>query len=364
MWPRTCRRWWPIALAMAVALAATPLPARAEVATVLLDVPWRSQIDGSADQRDNGALASLGMVLAAYGRAASTAGLRQEHDDLAGTSHAPVTDQSLARLALSHGLQPLPLATAPGQTLEQARSYLESGAPVLLSLGPGEPPAGERWVVAVGFTAAGDLVYNDPAFPVPAYGQLRLLTSREQEAWLSAGATGLAMLAGPRAPSTPSAKSTAAPPSLAPRDDSPYWWRQIEAYARWFALDPYFVAAVVLAESSGNPAAVGDDGHSVGLMQLHDEGFGMGLSDLRYDPSLNLWKGTKALAEGMAKYGDPYEAYARYYNPGGEWQGQRVMDIYYRLRSLEAEEDAPAVGQQPGLGGEVVPSSTTQSPGG
>ncbi|MDA8217474.1 MAG: transglycosylase SLT domain-containing protein [Dehalococcoidales bacterium] len=363
MWPKTCRRLH-IVLAMVVALAVAPLPARAEVATVLLDVPWRSQIDGSADQHDNGALASLGMVLAAHGRAASTASLRQEHDDLAGTLHSPVTDQSLAGLAISHGLQPLPLAGPSATALAQARRYLESGAPVLLSLGPGEPPAGERWVVAVGFTATGNLVYNDPAFPVPAYGQLRLLTSREQQAWLSAGGVGLATLAGPPLPSTPTAQATAASPNPAPRDDSPYWWRQIEAYARWFDLDPYFVAAVVLAESAGNPQAVGDDGHSVGLMQLHDEGFGMGISDLRYDPSLNLWEGTKALAEGMAKYGDPYLAYSRYYNPGGEPQGQRVMDIYYRLRSLEAEEEAPAMDQQPGLGGEVVPSSTTQAPGG
>lgn len=38
------------------------------------------------------------------------------------------------------------------------------------------------------------------------------------------------------------------------------------------------VLAVILQESGGDPDAIGDDGHSVGLMQLHDRGEGSGMT--------------------------------------------------------------------------------------
>jgi hypothetical protein len=49
-------------------------------------------------------------------------------------------------------------------------------------------------------------------------------------------------------------------------------------------LDRIIVAAA-LAESGGNTEAVGDNGHSIGLWQMHDQGLGAGMSrDERHDP--------------------------------------------------------------------------------
>jgi len=39
------------------------------------------------------------------------------------------------------------------------------------------------------------------------------------------------------------------------------------------------VLAVAWVESRGNPGAIGDDGHSLGVWQLHDEGAGSGMTD-------------------------------------------------------------------------------------
>lgn len=53
-------------------------------------------------------------------------------------------------------------------------------------------------------------------------------------------------------------------------------------------VDPLIALALAKAESSLNPNAIGDQGHSVGLFQLHDRGQGAGLSVAqRQDPNLN-----------------------------------------------------------------------------
>lgn len=315
-------------LGVALGLVWAPAPTAAEVAAVLLDVPWRTQIDGHPDQRGNAGLACLSMVLAAYAQDSSIAELRAAHDLQEGRQHSPVTLASLARLANANGLQAQPVRSSG-----EVRLALEAGRPVLLSLGPSTPPqASERWVVAVGYTARGGFIYDDPAWPVAEYGQQRVLTTAEDADWLGQGATAASLWLGAPRPSTP--RSTAAPTDIA--DGSPEWWHRIEVFADWFGVDPFFVAAVALAESGGDPGAVGDQGHSVGLMQLHDGGFGAGLYDLRYDALLNLWHGTKALAEGMRVYSDPALAYARYYNPGGYAQAESVMAKYRWLRALVA----------------------------
>lgn len=53
-------------------------------------------------------------------------------------------------------------------------------------------------------------------------------------------------------------------------------------------IDPLIALALAKAESSFNPNAIGDRGHSVGLFQLHDQGQGAGLSVAqRQDPNIN-----------------------------------------------------------------------------
>lgn len=74
---------------------------------------------------------------------------------------------------------------------------------------------------------------------------------------------------------------------------------------------PIIAAAIVNAhaESSLNPGAVGDSGHSVGLFQLHDKGAGKGMSvAARKDPAQNTERIYSVYA---GSYGKPLrDAYA------------------------------------------------------
>lgn len=102
-----------------------------------------------------------------------------------------------------------------------------------------------------------------------------------------------------------------------------------------------FLKAVMIAESGGRPDAVGDNGHSVGLFQLHDQGYGHGMGDARYDPELNADRGARGLAASWHKVigaGAITEAgvrdvYDDTFNPGGGWayQGDAVVRHYNAL---------------------------------
>jgi len=67
-------------------------------------------------------------------------------------------------------------------------------------------------------------------------------------------------------------------------------WAQMAAeYGGEAGVPPEFILALIKAESNGNPRAVGDAGHSVGLFQLHDRGVGYGYTvEERYDPALQF----------------------------------------------------------------------------
>jgi len=63
---------------------------------------------------------------------------------------------------------------------------------------------------------------------------------------------------------------------------------------------PALALAMAEMESGLNPNAVGDDGHSVGLYQLHDQGMGAGMGDSRYDPRINAVTALGVLAARIA----------------------------------------------------------------
>ncbi len=110
---------------------------------------------------------------------------------------------------------------------------------------------------------------------------------------------------------------------------------------------PVFLKAVMLAESGGRPDAVGDSGHSVGLFQLHDQGYGAGMGDSRYDPETNAERGTRGLAEawhaGERKgLGGEYAVRAAYdysFNPGGgfAYQGDAIVRYYNQLLAEQGQ---------------------------
>jgi len=67
------------------------------------------------------------------------------------------------------------------------------------------------------------------------------------------------------------------------------WADMAAQYGGEAGVPPEFILALIKAESNGNPRAVGDAGHSVGLFQLHDRGVGYGYTvEQRYDPALQF----------------------------------------------------------------------------
>jgi len=112
--------------------------------------------------------------------------------------------------------------------------------------------------------------------------------------------------------------------------------------AQMGALDPTLsriAKAIMMAESGGNPDAVGDNGASIGLFQIH-EVHGIPAA-LRRDPEFNagwaLARIVPAYHQGVAQGLSGEElvrfVYDRAINPGGGWrrQGDSVVSWYRRL---------------------------------
>lgn len=131
------------------------------------------------------------------------------------------------------------------------------------------------------------------------------------------------------------------------------YWPLIIA-AKRHALEPELVAAVCQQESGFDPEAIGDAGHSVGLMQLHDQGAGHGLSvQERKDPATNLEVGSRYLANMIDRTGsieDGLSAYNQGYN-GWQRRGRSANLAYvnsvlghyrhFQRRGLAPESDEP-----------------------
>lgn len=126
------------------------------------------------------------------------------------------------------------------------------------------------------------------------------------------------------------------------------WDEMLNRLGQKYNVPPLFLKAVMLAESGGRPDAVGDSGHSVGLFQLHDQGYGSGMGDARFDPATNAERATRGLADawhageksGLSGERAVRAAYDYSFNPGGGWayQGDGVVRIYNALLS---EQSAP-----------------------
>lgn len=101
--------------------------------------------------------------------------------------------------------------------------------------------------------------------------------------------------------------------------------------------DPEFeriALATLMAESGGNPNAVGDSGASVGLFQLHERGLGSGLSrTARTDPDTNASRAIPQLAEAYRRTGgDPVRTYTLAINPGATPDGPQVSGVMAAYR--------------------------------
>jgi len=123
--------------------------------------------------------------------------------------------------------------------------------------------------------------------------------------------------------------------------DPDQWDALLNRMGQKYNVPPLFLKAVMLSESGGRPDAIGDSGHSVGLFQLHDKGYGAGMGDARFDPEVNADRAARGLSEAWhagerAGYTGEKAVRAAYdysFNPGGGWayQGDSVVRHYNQL---------------------------------
>jgi len=147
------------------------------------------------------------------------------------------------------------------------------------------------------------------------------------------GAATRSSASGTATPHTPVVSNSSADPGQ--------WDGMLNRLGQKYNVPPLFLKSVMLIESGGQPDAVGDGGHSVGLFQLHDQGYGAGMGDSRFDPEANADRAARGLAEAWhagerAGYTGEYAVRAAYnysFNPGGgfAYQGDALVERYNQL---------------------------------
>ncbi|MGH2633332.1 MAG: transglycosylase SLT domain-containing protein [Tepidiformaceae bacterium] len=180
-------------------------------------------------------------------------------------------------------------------------------------------------------TAAGTGAAPATAFRLPTAASASSNSGSSQR--ISTGASGTF------APHTAVQSSTSADPNQ--------WDAMLNKLGAKYNVPPLFLKSVMLSESGGQPDAVGDQGHSVGLFQLNDNGYGAGMGDSRYDPATNADRAAQGLAEAWhagqnAGYTGEYAVRAAYdysFNPGGGWayQGDSVVRNYDQLLANQGQ---------------------------
>lgn len=103
----------------------------------------------------------------------------------------------------------------------------------------------------------------------------------------------------------------------------------IEKMAKRYGLNPDIVKALIEEESGWLASAEGDDGQSIGLMQIqerwHKERMKrLGVNDL-YDPEQNITVGCDVLSELLNKYGN-YKDALSVYNSGNTKDGRAYAE--------------------------------------
>lgn len=98
-------------------------------------------------------------------------------------------------------------------------------------------------------------------------------------------------------------------------------------------VDPNIVKAIIMEESGGNPNAVGDNGESIGLMQIQPKHHKKRMEELGivslFDPQENVILGCSILSDLYDKYGN-YEDALSVYNSGNTEDGREYAERILR----------------------------------
>ncbi|HEY3080319.1 MAG TPA: C39 family peptidase [Chloroflexota bacterium] len=199
---------------------------RVQGTRLLLEVPIRSQFDGSEYQDSNCGPTALAMVLDAFAVRVRTPLLRNYANRLQGTTdpETGIALDFLSEIADEAGLRPLGLRRPGGYnawTINQVRAEVSQGHPVitlvkmrLLPYFASSRSDADHYVVVVGLDG-GSLLINDPALPADA-GFRRLVTPAELEAaWKASSipAQAVAIAAGQGVPELNLPPPTPVPPT-------------------------------------------------------------------------------------------------------------------------------------------------------
>lgn len=174
-----------------------------------LNVPYRTQLDGSVAAEANCGPASLGMILDSVGTPIPTSELRDQAHRFQGTS-GPNTGfllEVLQRVAELHGLEAQGLMDGRRYhrwTLDELRQHLRAGHPVIPQLRyrlmPGREWAAvnyDHYLVLTGLDGD-DFLFNDP-IPWAGQGQGRITGPQLLRAWANSDAPMAALaIAAPR----------------------------------------------------------------------------------------------------------------------------------------------------------------------
>lgn len=94
-------------------------------------------------------------------------------------------------------------------------------------------------------------------------------------------------------------------------------------------VDPNIVKAIIKEESGGNPNAVGDNGESIGLMQIQPKHYQKRMEELGivslFDPQENVILGCAILSDLYDQYGN-YEDALSVYNSGNTEDGKAYAE--------------------------------------
>lgn len=111
----------------------------------------------------------------------------------------------------------------------------------------------------------------------------------------------------------------------------------IDKMAKRYGLNPDVVKAIIEEESGWVASAEGDNGQSVGLMQIQESWHRermqrLGVNDL-YNPKQNVKVGCDILAELLGKYGN-YKDALSVYNSGNTKDGKQYAERIMRNAGL------------------------------
>jgi peptidase C39-like protein len=171
------------------------------VGSVRLDVPWRTQLDGSLASGANCGPTSVSMVLQSFGIYIPTSQARALATRFMGISSpfSGTSLESLRHVAETYGLEGLDLyenGRYKRWTLEDIRRHLRAGHPVIPQLRYRLMPGREwTWVgydhyVVLTGVDGDDFLINDPATLSSAQGQSRLTAAQLLRAWMNSDAPG------------------------------------------------------------------------------------------------------------------------------------------------------------------------------